>query len=84
MKYNKDYARNQINYNKTKYLFIGFIVGIMPFILLISILSLKEGGIKFVPSVLRDTLLIFGILTAVVNSILLNKMITTKIETSIS
>ncbi len=84
MKYNKDYAHNQMGTNKTKYLLIGFIVGILPFIILISILSLKEGGIKFVPTILRDTIITFGILTAIINAFILNKMITLKIETSLS
>lgn len=83
MKHNKDYSCNQINTNRSKYLFTGFIVGILPFILIISILSFKEGGIEFVPSILRDTLLLFGILTAIVNSIALNKLITNKINTSL-
>ncbi|MCX4249201.1 MAG: hypothetical protein OSJ65_05510 [Bacilli bacterium] len=83
MKYNKEYSCEEIiRINKTKYLFIGFIVGIIPFILLISILSLKEGGIKFIPSILRDTIIIFGIITACINSITLKNRIINKIETS--
>lgn len=84
MKYNKDYSCNQINTNKSKYLLLGFIVGIIPFILLISILSLKEGGIEFVPSILRDTLLISGIITSIINSIVLNKRISNKINASLN
>lgn len=85
MKYNKEYSRNQIiNSNKTRYMFIGFIVGIIPFILLISAISFKEGGIEAVPSVLRDTLLVFGILTAIINSIALNKIISNKINASLN
>lgn len=85
MKYNKEYSHEEIiKVNKTKYLFIGFIVGILPFILLISLLSIKEGGIEFVPSILRDTVIIFGMITACINSFILKKMIINKIETSLN
>lgn len=83
MKYNKEYTRNQIKeLNKTKYMFLGFIVGIMPFVIIMSILSLKEGGIEFIPAILKETLLISGILTASINSFVLKNKILNKIETS--
>lgn len=76
MKYNKDYTNEElIKLKKTRLLFLGFIIGIIPFILLITIISIHEGGMKYVPSVLKNTLVIAGLITASINSLTLQKCI---------
>ena len=83
MKYNKEFTQEEIIKElQNKYLFIGFIVGIAPFVLLISLIALKEGGIEFIPTILRNILLLSGTLTAIINSIALRQIITNKIKTS--
>lgn len=81
MKDNKDYTKiNTIKLNTTRLLFIGFIVGIIPFMLLITIISIHEGGLKFIPTVLKNTLVISGLITACINSLSFKKMYYEKIK----
>ncbi len=81
MKYNKDYTNEElIKLKKTRLLFLGFIIGIIPFILLITIISIHEGGMKYVPSVLKNTLVIAGLITASINSLTLQKMYIEKLK----
>ena len=83
MKYNKEYNINEIiKINKTKFQFIGFIVGIVPFLIMLGIISIKQGGTQFIPSIFRDTLIIAGLITAIINSIILKNMFINKIEAS--
>lgn len=81
MKYNKDYTKEElINLNKTRLLFLGFLVGIIPFIVLLAIMSIHEGGINYLPSILKNTLIIAGLVTASINSIALKKMYIEKLK----
>lgn len=81
MKYNKDYTKEElINLNKTRLLFLGFLIGIIPFIILLVIMSIHEGGINYLPSVLKNTLIISGLITACINSITLKKMYIEKLK----
>ena len=83
MKYNKEYGINEIiRVNQTKYQFIGFIIGFIPFLIILGILSIKEGGTQMIPSIFRDTLIIASIITAFINSIVLKKMFINKMQTS--
>lgn len=85
MKYNKEYDNSGIiKRNQTKYQFIGFIVGITPFILLLGIISLKEGGMEFIPSILKNTLILAGIITAIINSFTLKNMFINKLKSSLN
>ncbi len=77
---NKDYTKKIIENNKTKFLFIGFIIGIIPFIIFISIISIYEGGLSFVPSIFRNTIIIAGIITAFLNAILIQKILINKLS----
>lgn len=84
MKYNKENTNEEIiKINEVKYLFIGFIVGIVPFILLITALSIKEGGIEFIPSILRNTILSAGIIVSLINAVMLKYIISNKIKASV-
>lgn len=83
MNYNKECDNNEIiRINQSRFLFIGFIVGIVPFILLLGIISIKEGGIEFIPSLLRDVIVLAGIVTAVINSFALKNMFVNKLKSN--
>lgn len=81
MKDNKDYTKEElIKLNKTRLLFLGFLIGIIPFILLLTIISIHEGGIKYLPSVLKNTLIIAGLITASINSFNFKRMYIEKLK----
>lgn len=81
MKDNKDYTKEElIKLNKTRLLFLGFLIGIVPFILLLTIISIHEGGIKYLPSVLKNTLIIAGLITASINSFNFKRMYIEKLK----
>ena len=83
MKYNKEYNNDEIIcVNKTKVLFIGFIVGIIPFLIVLGLISIKEGGFEYMPSIFRNTLIIAAIITALINAVVLKNMYVDKMETS--
>lgn len=78
---NKDFRHkdNFIELKKSKYFLIGFIVGITPFILILSIMILKQGGIEHIPSIFRNTLIIAGIITSIINSFVLKNMVSIRL-----
>lgn len=81
MKYNNDYTKEElINLNKTRLLFLGFLIGIIPFIILLTIMAIHEGGINYLPNVLKSTLIIAGLITACINSLAFKKMYIEKIK----
>lgn len=85
MKYNREYSSDElIESNKTKFLFIGFIVGISPYIILIFFIALKEGGFEYIPTILKETLIIAGIITASINSMILKRMYVNKMNSSLN
>ena len=78
MKDNKDYNTDELlKVNETKVLFIGFIAGILPFLIILGVISMRLDGI---PSIMKNTLIIAGILTACINSIALKKVYNNKIK----
>lgn len=78
---NKDFRHkdNLIEFKKSKFFLIGFIVGIIPFMLILGIMILKQGGIEHIPSIFRNTLIIAGIITSLLNSFILKNMVSTKL-----
>lgn len=81
MKHNRDYTKEElINLNKTRLMFVGFLIGIIPFILLLTVMSIHEGGINYLPNTLKSTLIIAGLITACINSITLKKMYIEKLK----
>lgn len=81
MKYNKDYTKEElINLNKTRLLFLGFLIGIIPYIILLTIMAIHEGGINYLPSILKNTLVIAGLSTACINSLAFKKMYIEKLK----
>lgn len=77
---NKDLDNNIVKIKKSKFAFLGFIVGITPFILIISLISFHEGGIKYIPNVLKNTIVYAGIITSIINSIVLRKLLSEKFD----
>lgn len=77
MKYNKEY-----DINKTKILFLGFIIGITPFLIILGLVSIMEGGIEYLPSVFKNIIIIAGLITSIINSVILKNMYIYKLKTS--
>jgi len=76
MKYNKDNTqRTFYNLFNTKIMFIGFITGIIPFIILLSILTIQFNNI---PNLFMNTIVIAGIVTSISNSFILIKLFNEK------
>ena len=71
---NKDEDNNLLHINKNKLTFLGFITGLLPYILIMGIISLNAGGTKYIPTLYRTTLVTMGLVTAVINSIVLRNM----------
>lgn len=69
MEYNKD--RTQRNTFNSHIMFIGFMTGIIPFIVLLSILAISFDNI---PNLFTNTISIAGIITAISNSFILQKL----------
>ncbi len=81
MKDNKDYSKKDlIKVNKNKMLFIGFIIGIIPFLIIMTILSIEEGGIKYLPEIFRNTIIISGLITSLINAITFKNMYINKVR----
>ena len=78
MKYNKEY-----DINKTKILFLGFIIGITPFLIILGLVSIIEGGIEYLPSIFKNIIIIAGLITSIINSFTLKNMYMKKINTSL-
>lgn len=68
------------NINKSKYLLIGFIIGIIPFIAIILLSSNLSGSIDDIPKVFKNTIIIFGILTSLINAFVFKNMMLNKIK----
>lgn len=77
---NKDYNKEIIENNKNKFLFIGFITGIIPFIIFIGIISIYEGGLSFIPTLFRNTIIIMGLITSVINALALRNLFINKFK----
>ena len=73
-------SRDKQNINMNKYLLIGFIIGIMPFIVLILISSNMSGSIDNIPKIFKNTIIIFGIATSLINAFIFKKMMVNKIK----
>jgi hypothetical protein len=80
MKNNNIDIKQIININKNKYLFIGFIIGIIPFILVLTICSIVSGNIREIPLVFRNTIIIFGLLTSISNAFIFKSMFISKLK----
>lgn len=66
---------NDIEILKNKYFFIGFIVGIIPFLILLTIISVNKFSYLF-----KITLIITALITAFVNGSILRYNITLKLK----
>lgn len=78
---NKDLDKNLLDVKKSKFTFLGFIIGIVPFIILIGLIGIKQGGIKYISSQFRETLVLAGIITSIINACLLRHMASEKLRT---
>lgn len=67
--------KDNLEIRKTKAFFLGFIVGIIPFMILLSIISLKFGGIEYIPILFKNTISIAALVTSVINSFILKNMV---------
>lgn len=66
------------NISKSKYMLVGFIVGIIPFMAIILISSNISGNVDTVPKVFKDTIIIFGIITSFINAFVFKSMMLNK------
>lgn len=73
MKDNK-ITQHYIESFNTKYFFIGFIVGIVPFTILLSVMAVYKGSIDAIPSLFRNTLLLFGLIISISNAFILSNI----------
>lgn len=77
MKYNREY-----DINKTKIAFIGFIIGIAPFLIILGVIGNLDSDFEYMPSLFKETLIVSALITALINSVILNKMYNERIKTS--
>lgn len=73
MKNNKELQQN-VEFNKSKYLLAGFMIGIIPFIMLILGISILKGGIEYIPSLFKNTVIIFGLIISLSNAFIFKHM----------
>lgn len=59
---------NYIEKKKQHFFLIGFFLGIFPFIILLLILAIKEGGINMINPILKDTLIFSAIIVSLINA----------------
>lgn len=76
---NKEW-QHKIELNKGKYLLIGFILGIIPFLALILGLALIKGGIEYIPNIFKNTIIIFGLITSIINAVAFKIIISNKLK----
>lgn len=69
---------NNIEIMKNKYFFIGFIVGIIPFVILLTMLSIDR-----FPNIFKATLIIVALITATINGYILRYNIILKAKRSL-
>lgn len=69
---------NNIEIMKNKYFFIGFIVGIIPFVIVLTTLSTNR-----FPSIFKMTLIIVALITATINGYILRYNIILKAKRSL-
>ena len=69
---------NNIEIMKNKYFFIGFIVGIMPFVILLTMLSING-----FPNIFKMTLIVIALITATINGSILRYNIILKAKKSL-
>lgn len=79
MNNNKELQHN-VELNKSKFLLIGFVIGIIPFIVLILSISIVKGGIEFIPSLFKNTIIIFGLITSLSNAFIFKHMALNKLK----
>ena len=68
------------NFNKSKYLLMGFIIGIIPFIIIMLICSNVSGSIDTMPKIFKNTIIILGIITSITNAFIFKTMMLAKIK----
>lgn len=68
------------NINIGKYLLFGLIIGISPFIIIILISSNVSGSIEAIPKIFKNTIIIFGIVTSLINAFVFKNMMLNKIK----
>ena len=73
-------SRDKQNINMSKYLLIGFIIGIIPFIVIILISSNISGSIDSIPKIFKNTIIIFGIAISLINAFIFKNMMTNKLK----
>ena len=69
---------NNIEIMKNTYFFIGFIVGIIPFVILLTMLSINR-----FPNIFKATLIIVALITATINGYILRYNIILKAKRSL-
>lgn len=69
---------NNIEIMKNKYFFIGFIVGIIPFVILLTMLSINR-----FPNIFKATLIIVALITVTINGYILRYNIILKAKRSL-
>ena len=73
-------SRDKQNINMSKYLLIGFIIGIIPFIVIILISSNISGSIDNIPKIFKNTIIIFGIVISLINAFIFKNMMSNKLK----
>ncbi len=76
----REYNREKENFNKSKYLLIGFIIGIIPFIIIMLVCSNISGSVETIPKIFKNTIIVLGIITSVINAFIFKAMMINKIK----
>lgn len=79
MKNNKELQQN-VEFNKSKYLLAGFMIGIIPFIMLVLGISILKGGIEYIPTLFKNTIIIFGLFISLSNAFIFKHMALNKLK----